>query len=217
MERIPIYFVPGLGANSKIFEYLELPEERYELHYLDWLVPTCVDESITSYAQRMCDGIQHPNPVLVGVSFGGVMVQEMSKLIPTRKTIIISSVKSKAELPKRLRLARTTKAYKLFPTKTMSNIEAYEKYAFTGLTKKRVALYKKYMSMNDTLYLPWAIHNVLHWNQDHPNEEVLHIHGSADGVFPIKHIKNSLIIEGGTHTMILNKAKKISSLLIAHI
>ncbi len=217
MNSIPIYFVPGLGANSRIFEYLELPEEHYELHYLDWLVPTGIDESIGSYAQRMCDQIKHKNPVLIGVSFGGVMVQEMSKLIPVQKTIIISSVKSKAELPKRLRLARATKAYKLFPTKSISNIEAYEKYAFSGFTKKRVALYKKYMSMNDQVYLPWAIHNVLHWNQEQANEEVLHIHGSADGVFPIKHIKNSLIIDGGTHTMILNKAKKISSLIIAHI
>ena len=143
METIPIYFVPGLGANSKIFEYLELPEEHYDLHYLDWLVPTGLDESISSYAQRMCDRVVHPNPVLVGVSFGGVMVQEMTKLIPTRKTIIISSVKSKVELPKRLRLARATKAYKLFPTKSMTNIEAYEKYAFTGLTKKIVTKPKK--------------------------------------------------------------------------
>ncbi len=217
METIPIYFVPGLGANSKIFEYLDLPKERYELHFLDWLVPNSIDESIANYAQRMCDQIHHENPVLVGVSFGGVMVQEMTKLIPVRKTIIISSVKSKAELPKRLRLARATKAYKLFPTKTMSNISSYEKYAFGGMAKKRVELYKKYMSMNDSLYLPWAIHNVLHWNQENPIGEVLHIHGSDDGVFPIKHIKNSLIIKGGTHTMILNKAKKISSLLMAHI
>lgn len=217
MEKIPIYFVPGLGANSKIFEYLELPAASYDLHFLDWIIPTSIDETIEHYAQRMCDRIEHPNPVLIGVSFGGVMVQEMSKLISARKTIIISSVKSKAELPKRLRLARATKAYKLFPTKSVGNIASYEKYAFSGFTKKRVALYKKYMSMHDERYLPWAIHNVLHWKQIRPLENVMHIHGTDDGVFPIKHIKDSMIIEGGTHTMILNKAKKISKLLVAHI
>ncbi len=214
MNKIPVYFVPGLGANTKIFENLELPADQFEVHYLDWLIPESLNESIEHYAQRMCDRIQHEHPVLVGVSFGGVMVQEMTKLIKTRKTIIISSVKSKHELPKRLRLARATKAYKLFPTKTASNIAAYEKYAFSGFTKKRVELYKKYMSMNDELYLPWAIHNVLHWSQAHPLENVIHIHGSDDGVFPVKHIKNYKLIEGGTHVMILNKAKRISQLLL---
>lgn len=217
MSRIPVYFVPGLGANIKIFEHLEFPEDTYEVHYLDWLIPESLNESIEHYAQRMSNRVQHENPVLIGVSFGGVMVQEMSKLITTRKVIIISSVKSKKELPRRLRLARATKAYKLFPTRSAANIAAYEKYAFSGFTKKRVALYKKYMSMNDELYLPWAIHNVLHWNQEHPLENAIHIHGSADGVFPIKHIKNCITIEGGTHVMILNKAKKISQLLIEHI
>ena len=217
MNKIPVYFVPGLGANISIFENLQFPEDQFEIHYLDWLVPNSLDESIEHYAQRMCDRIEHNSPVLIGVSFGGVMVQEMSKLIKTRKIIIISSVKSKKELPKRLRLARATKAYKLFPTKSVSNIAAYEKYAFSGFTKKRIELYKKYMSMNDELYLPWAIHNVLHWNQEYPLENVLHIHGSEDGVFPIKHIKNCIHVHGGTHVMILNKAKKISQLLIEHI
>ena len=217
MNKIPIYFVPGLGANISIFENLQLPEDLFELHYLDWLIPESLNESIEHYAQRMCDRIQHEHPVLIGVSFGGVMVQEMSKLIETRKTIIISSVKSNKEFPKRLRLAKATKAYKLFPTKTVSNIASYEKYAFSGFTKKRVELYKKYMSMNDALYLPWAIHNVLHWRQKYSLDNILHIHGNADGVFPIKHIKNCIYIDGGTHVMILNKAKKISKVLIEHI
>ncbi|MDJ0644412.1 MAG: alpha/beta hydrolase [Flavobacteriaceae bacterium] len=217
MTKIPIYFVPGLGANPKIFEYLEFPEDQFQINYLDWLVPESLDEPLQNYARRMCKRIEHDSPVLVGVSFGGVMVQEMSKLIKTKKTIIVSSVKSKKELPKRLRLARVTKAYKLFPTKSLSNISVYEKYAFSGFTKKRVELYKKYMSMNDELYLPWAIHNVLHWNQEHPMENIIHIHGSEDGVFPVKHIKGSVVVEGGTHVMILNKAKKISQLLMEHI
>jgi esterase/lipase len=36
---------------------------------------------------------QKENPVLIGVSFGGILVQEMAKHIDARKVIIISSVK----------------------------------------------------------------------------------------------------------------------------
>ncbi|NNC70918.1 MAG: alpha/beta hydrolase [Flavobacteriaceae bacterium] len=217
MGKIAVYFIPGLGANTQIFENIQLPEDQFDLYYLDWIVPLSINESIEHYAQRMCDKIQHENPVLVGVSFGGVMVQEMSKLIKTKKSIIISSVKSNKELPKRLRLARATKAYKLFPTRSIRNISAYEKYAFSGSMQKRIELYKKYMSMNDELYLPWAIHNVLHWKQKHPSKNIIHIHGTEDGIFPIKHVRNCIRIEGGTHVMILNKGKKISQLLKEHI
>ncbi len=214
MEKKHIYFVPGLAASSQIFEYINLPKEQFEVHYLEWLVPKSQNESITQYAKRMCESIIHDNPVLIGVSFGGIVVQEMSKLINTQKTIIISSVKSKQELPSRLKLAKMTKAYKLFPTKAVSNIENLAKYAFGETAKKRVDLYKKYLSMRDHDYLPWAIHNVLNWQQEKPLPNIIHIHGNNDGVFPIKHLKNCKIIEGGTHTMILNKAKPISKLLI---
>jgi len=214
MSRIPIYFVPGLGASTSIFEYLELPEDVFEIHYLDWLIPNSQNENLSEYAKRMCDRITHKNPVLIGVSFGGVMVQEMSKIIETKKTIIISSIKSQHEIPKRLKFAKATKAYKLFPIKSITNIEEYSKFAFGDFAKKRVELYKKYMSMRDEIYLPWAIYNVLHWQQEKPQDNIVHIHGNSDAVFPVKYIKNCITIEGGTHVMILNKAKKISKLLI---
>ena len=214
MDRIPIYLVPGLAASIAIFEHLELPEDRFEMHYLDWLIPKSESEPIGEYARRMCERITHKNPILIGVSFGGVVVQEMSKVIEVQKVIIISSVKTKNELPKRLQLAKTTKAYKLFPTTAILNFESFAKYAFGTVAKKRVELYRKYLSMRDKTYLPWAVYNILHWNQETVLPNVVHIHGDADGVFPVKCIKDSIIIEGGTHVMILNKAKKISSLLV---
>ncbi len=81
MNKTPLYFVPGLAASIDIFEYLELPEDVYEIHYLDWLVPLSENEPLGAYAARMYKRIQHNNPVLIGVSFGGVMVQEMSKIV----------------------------------------------------------------------------------------------------------------------------------------
>ena len=217
ISKTHLYLVPGLAASSSIFEYLKFPEESFAIHYLEWLVPLSYDESISAYAKRMCARITHKNPVLIGVSFGGIMVQEMSKIITKKKTIIISSVKSKNELPKRLKVAKATKAYKLFPTKMVNNIENFTQYAFGSTAKKRVELYRKYLSMRDEKYLPWAIYNVLHWQQEEPLPNIVHIHGNKDGVFPIKHIKQCRIIEGGTHVMILNKAIQISKAILAVI
>ncbi|MEE4001420.1 alpha/beta hydrolase [Tenacibaculum sp. FZY0031] len=213
MSKTHLYFVPGLAADTKIFERISLPEEHFELHFLDWMPPTSIDESIQDYAQRLCAKIQHKNPLLIGVSFGGIMVQEMSKIIDCKKIIIISSVKNNKEFPKRLKLAQITKAYKLFPSKVIANIESYERYFFNDYLKKRAELYKIYLSVRNKEYLQWAIYNVLHWKQEESIPGILHIHGKKDEVFPIKYIKNAIEIDNGTHVMILTKAKTISEIL----
>lgn len=207
MSKIPIYFMPGLAASSTIFENIDLPKDQFEMYFLEWFLPND-KESIESYALRMTEKISQENSVLIGVSFGGILVQEMAKLIKTRKVIIISSVKSNEEFPPRLKIAGMTRAYKLLPTQLLSNIELLVKYAFgNNIVAKRLKLYEKYLSVRDKKYLDWAIENVLTWSQKKADANVIHIHGDADEVFPIKHIQNSIVIKGGTHIMIINKFK----------
>ena len=43
------------------------------------------------------------------------------------------------------------------------------------------------------------------WNCLKPAENVVHIHGDADIVFPIKNIENCIVVPGGTHIMIVNR------------
>lgn len=207
MAKIPVYFMPGLAASSTIFEYITLPEDQFEMVLLDWFLPEN-KETLQQYALRMTKQIKHENPVLIGVSFGGILVQEMSTLIPTRKTIIISSVKSNKEFPARMLLAKKTMAYKLIPTSLLANIETLVRYAFgENIVAKRIKLYEKYLSMREKSYLDWSIENVILWSRSKPDENVVHIHGDKDGVFPIDKIKNCIVIKGGTHIMIINKFK----------
>ncbi|MCO6163897.1 alpha/beta hydrolase [Flavobacterium sp. NRK F7] len=207
MSKIPVYFMPGLAASSIIFENIKLPEDAFEMHFLEWFVPK-PKESLEAYALRMTKEIKHKEPVLIGVSFGGILVQEMSKHIETRKTIIISSVKTNKEMPSRMKIAKKTLAYKLIPTSLLSNVELLVKYAFgDNIIASRLKLYEKYLSVRDKKYLDWAIENVILWSRDKADEKVIHIHGDSDSVFPIQNIKNAIIVKGGTHIMIINKYK----------
>jgi hypothetical protein len=43
------------------------------------------------------------------------------------------------------------------------------------------------------------------WDRVEPDAAVIHIHGDADEVFPIKNIQNCIVVKGGTHIMILSK------------
>jgi esterase/lipase len=205
--------MPGLAANFQIFKYISLPQDRFERHYLEWLLPESMDESIENYAKRMCEFVNEENVILIGVSFGGVMVQEMAKIIKPTKIVIISSIKSNKELSKRLRFIKGTKSYKLFPENSITALENFI-HGITGKkTQKRLEHYKIYLSMRDPLYLKWAIYNVLHWQQGYTTQNVLHIHGSSDHIFPIKYINNCITIKNGEHIMIINKAKEISRIL----
>lgn len=213
MKKIPIYFMPGLAAGPEIFKKLTLDKEKYTFHYLKWMKPLDVEEKIDNYALRLSAKITEENPVLVGVSFGGIMVQELAKFLNPRKVIIISSVKSPDELPQRFRFAKFTKIYKLFPIKVIENFEDYTKYFLGKTLKKKADLYKKYLYVRSKESLKWSIYNIIKWEQIKPIENIIHIHGSADSVFPIKNIKNAIEIKEGTHIMILTKAKKISKII----
>lgn len=212
MDKTHVYFVPGLAANTSIFERIKLPKEQFEMHLLPWKIPN-QDESIESYAKRMVAEITEKNVVLVGVSFGGVMVQEMAQYINVRKLIIISSVKSNTEIPPRMQFIKKTKAYKLFPSTLVNHIEWFNKFSYPKAIKHRLELYEKFMSVRDKQYLDWSIEQMLLWRRNEPDQKVIHIHGDQDEVFPIKNIKEPIVIPGGTHIMILNKYRILNNLL----
>ncbi|MBK0370782.1 alpha/beta hydrolase [Flavobacterium agrisoli] len=205
MNKIHVYFMPGLAAGSSIFENIHLPED-FETHLLEWEIPL-QNESLSNYAKRMSQNITQDNPVLIGVSFGGILVQEIAKHIKTQKVIIISSVKCNKEFPLRMRFAKTTKLYKLLPVHLLTNLERLSQFTLGEKTNKRLDLYQKYLSVRDYNYLKWAIEQVIVWNQSEANKNVIHIHGDQDAVFPIKYISDCIIVKGGTHIMILNKFK----------
>jgi hypothetical protein len=205
MTKIHVYFMPGMAASSSIFERIQLPNDIFEIHYLEWVIPN-PRESIKSYAERMAINIKHDKVVLIGVSFGGILVQEMKQFLNPMKVIIISSVKSKSELPKRMKIAKSTKAYKLIPTQLFENIELLAKFTFgSSIIKQRLILYEKYLSVRDKKYLDWAIVEIINWERMDIDQKINHIHGDADEVFPPKNIKNCISVKGGTHIMILNK------------
>jgi len=204
MEKIHVYFMPGLAASSLIFERIHLPKKDFEIHLLDWELPL-PNETLTAYAERMAKLVTEPNPILIGVSFGGVLVQEMAQFLKVKKLIIISSVKTNLEVPLRMKFAKSTKAYKLLPTSWLHNVELLAKYSFGNAVKQRLKLYEKYLSMREKVYLDWAIEQMLLWSRTEPDKNVIHIHGTLDEVFPVKNIQNYIPVPSGTHIMILSK------------
>tara|TARA_X000001036_G_scaffold87777_1_gene79829 strand:- start:671 stop:1345 length:675 start_codon:yes stop_codon:yes gene_type:complete len=202
--RISIYLMPGMAASPKIFELIKFPS-NYKIIYLTWIKPN-LNETLKSYAKRMSILINDVNPVLIGVSFGGILVQEISKHIKVKKLIIISSVKSKVELSLSMKFAKKTGIHHLLPLNWIDDLEKLLLFVFGPSIKARVDTYKKYLSERDPDYLKWSINQIVNWKQIKYDKNIFHIHGEKDKVFPLNYLernKNFITIKNGTHATIL--------------
>ena len=210
-----VYFMPGMCANSLIFERIKL-SPNFKSHYLSW-IPPLQNESLRNYVLRLSKYIKHENSVLIGVSFGGVIVQELSKILKIKKVIIISSVKSNKELSNSMKFAKKTKSYKLLPLTWLEDFESLLVFVLGPKIKRKVNLYRKYLSVRDENYLKWAIKELVNWKQSIPLKNVIHIHGTYDLVFPVLNLKNYIPIERGDHTMILRRADWLNDYFLKNL
>ena len=207
-QTLPIYLMPGMAASPRIFEFIDLPRE-FEVVKLSWM-PPFQHESLSEFAQRMCERVTHKNPILLGVSFGGILVQEMAKLIQCRQVIIVSSVKTKMELPRSMKLAKKTGAHKLLPTQWIKSLESLALYVFGPSIRPKVEAYQKYLSERDPSYLDWSINTIVNWEQTQFDSTIIHVHGDKDHVFPIENLDTSgrfYRLKDASHAMILTHHK----------
>jgi hypothetical protein len=199
-----IYLMPGMASNPMSFKNLKFDTDIFHVHYMEWILPE-VSDSLETYCQKLILKIEHQNPILIGVSFGGIIVQEISKCIPVERLIIISSVKTKYEFPWHFRMAQMTGVHKLLPTGLIKNFDLLYRLAYKKSMSKRLDLIKYYLSVNDKIYLDWAIDKMLNWSQVDPIPGIIHIHGTSDKVFPIFCISDCIRVAHATHILILNR------------
>lgn len=205
-----IYCISGFGADERVFSKLDFGD--HPIHFISWLTPL-KKESIEQYAKRMGEKIQHDNPILLGLSFGGIMCIEIAKIIKTHKVILISSIKSFREMPLWMRLAGKSKLNKFFPLKSFRIIEPIENYNLGIENSDELKLVREYRRNISQQYTNWAIHQILHWKNEWQPGALIHIHGDKDHIFPIKNIKADYIIAGGGHFMIMNRAEKVNGII----
>ncbi len=205
-----LYLISGLGANQKAFERLNFPK-GIEPVFIEWKQPE-PNETLEHYALRMTDEI-NPNETfaLAGLSFGGIVTQEMNKFIQPEKTILISTVKNRQEIPKIMKLCANTKAHKIIPMSFFTNDSVVSYAFFRKLYNPNMPKFNEYFTHRDPYYLKWAIDKIVNWDNSNPSKKNdYHLHGDKDIVFPIKNISNVTQIKNGTHLMVLQQPKKVN-------
>lgn len=205
-----IYILSGLGADERVFQKIDF--SGFEVTFVRWISPHR-KETIEDYTSRLLEQIKHPNPTLIGISFGGMVAVELSKLISVRKIILLASAKNKKEVPQYFRWAGKLGLHNLLPAKVLKRQNAITYWFFGIRNSTDKKLLKEILADTDPQFLSWAIAKIARWQHNTPPQNCTHIHGSADRILPFKFVKADIKILGGGHFMTVNKSEELSRLL----
>ena len=207
-----VYFVSGMSANCKVFDKISLPE-GFDKKYIEWYIPNG-DETLEEYSLKMAESIDTSKPfILVGYSLGGIVIQEMNKFLNPCKNILISSMKSEAEIPSMFRLGRQIHFAQHFPIETIVQNKMVVDLCARLIYGARPDEAGIYMSYTDPVYTKWALQRILEWKPSITCPNLYHIHGARDQVFPVKIISGASIIERGDHLMVIKRHKEVNKIL----
>ena len=205
-----VYFFSGLGADERVFQYLDL--SFCNPVFIKWNLPHN-NESIENYALRLTEQINEKNPILVGVSFGGMIAVEVAKIIKPKKIFLISSVKTIFEIPLYYRLAGKINVHKFIPAVFLQKVKSINNFLFDVSSIEEKELLDKIITETNPDFLKWAMDKIVNWKNEFIPDNLIHIHGTNDKILPYRFVKSDYNIQSAGHFMIVKQAKEISVII----
>ncbi|MGC3947592.1 MAG: alpha/beta hydrolase [Chryseolinea sp.] len=203
-----IYLLSGLGADKRVFDFIDFT--GFSVNHISWIEPLG-GESIESYAKRLLQQIPTSTPIIIGISFGGMISIEIAKLVRTEKVVLISSAETKTDIPLAYKIVGSLHVYKIIPVSILKSANIFSFWLFGTRTKKEKDLLRVIMRDTDTRFLKWSVDAIAHWRNEQRLDNVTRIHGTADRILPLR--RADYVIKGGGHLMIVNKAQEVTKVL----
>ena len=206
-----VFVIAGLGADARAYNKIDLG--AYEVIKVDWIEPDRTD-TLKSYAQKLI--LQYnitPLSVVIGNSLGGMLAMEIAKILPLKKTILISSIKTIDEAPRYFSFFRALPVYKLIPGKLVTSLGFTIRFVFGRMNEADEWLFNDMLKRSSPRFVKWAMGATVNWDNKIIPKNVYTIIGNRDHVFDYRRIRDAIIVDGGTHIMIFNRADEINKIL----
>ncbi|ULQ53000.1 alpha/beta hydrolase [Flavihumibacter fluvii] len=206
-----VYFIPGLGADKRVFKHIQLPG-GFDMVHMEWIQPGS-RESLPSYAYRLGKTIDQGSPfALVGLSFGGMLATEISRQLRPAKTILIASIPAAANLPPYFKMIAPLQLHKILPIGLFQQA-SLAKRLFTTETEEDKDLLRTIIRETDPHFIRWALGAIQSWKNAPAPEGIYHIHGTSDNLLPSRYVRPTHQIIGGGHLMVMNRAGEVNEML----
>jgi pimeloyl-ACP methyl ester carboxylesterase len=207
-----IHLIPGLGSDHRIFEKL-LPNAP-DRHAHDW--PQMAEGStLRHFAEALCERIDKSRPhALIGMSMGGMVVQEMASISDPAHVIIISSWKGPHEMPPPIRVLRGKHPERLLNKRFLQHSLPLVRWQMGVEEPESAALFDSFLAVHTIEQLKVQINACLEWEGPvFPVRDLLHLHGDRDRLMPAEYISGAQVVKGGTHFMVYDLGSHISGLI----
>jgi pimeloyl-ACP methyl ester carboxylesterase len=208
-----VYLFPGQGSDERLFKHLKVPS-GYDTVHISYPVPD-KHESLAAYALRFTALIDTTSPfILMGVSLGGMICTELSDTLNPLRTVVISSAKSRLELPGRYTLQRHLRINRILPKGLIKGSARVLQGIVEPDRRHDKATFKDMLKQKDPLYLKRTVDMIVNWERISYPEDIVHIHGDSDNTIPVKNVSCDFLLEDGSHMMMLTRAPEINLLLV---
>lgn len=205
-----IYAIPGLGTTEKL--YVNTKINGVEIIVLNWPTPD-KNDTMETYARKFLPQINTSKPFcLIGVSFGGMLCTELSKIISPQKIFLISTCKSRKELPWFIKTMKYISLHKIISEKAHRKM-AYQGRWIIGFGKAYVPEFLGMVNSMTENYFKYCINIIVSWEGKELPKNSIHIHGDADRLLCYKYVKSDYTIKQGSHAMVVFKAEEINAII----
>lgn len=201
-----VYCISGLGADEKAFSRIRF--EKANLHFVQW-VEHHPNDTLHEYVQKLVDQIDAEHPfALIGLSFGGIIAQEMNKMISPEKTILISSVTHHRQFPWFYQVGRVI--VPVLSDRFFTHTNRLINYMF-GAKGKNTQVLDNILAQNDPKFVKWCVNALLRWRKRGETPRLVTIHGTNDKIVPYHPCDYA--VKDGSHFMVYSRAPEVQRIL----
>lgn len=205
-----IYAIPGLGTTEKL--YVNTTVKNVEIIILDWPIAEKGD-TMRTYARKFLPEINTDKPFcLMGVSFGGMLCTELSNIISPQKIFLISTSKTRQELPWFIKLLKHIPIHKIISEKSHRKM-AYQGRWIIGFGRAYIPEFLGMVNSMNEHYFKNCINIIVNWKGKQSPKNCIHIHGDDDRLLSHKNVKSDYTISKGSHAMIVFQAEEINKII----
>jgi len=198
-----LILLKGLNPDAKVLSRLTTKFPRSEI--LEWSRPH-YGSSLSQYAKQLVDehGIDSSCDIL-GVSFGGVVAQEIASISCCRHCFVVSSIVNTSELRFPVAGLRF-----LRPQRIEELLRAIERVIRSRYTRKLRGSHGEWYC--------WGLSRIASWvpPKSSPDTMTFRIHGDRDMTFPLKSEVDHLLVGAG-HLACVTHVDELAELLKACI
>jgi len=207
-----IFFISGLGANELAFS--KVGDVGFEKIMVKWL-PYTKNENLGTYALRLIDEYKITSTdIVVGLSFGGLLAQEISNITGQLNVILVSSFRDKNDLKFPFRQALNIGLHKLFLPIRVPWIDEFVANILNSGTLYSKPVLKEMLKATDYRLMKWSLQQIA--NTDglvNKAVVVYNIIGDHDRIVKLWSNNTTYFVKGGSHFMVYDRADEVTEII----